>query len=125
MASFLRRPRDRLRDWRRSSLVSPSREAGGLINGKVTFVHRRLWPALVRVAHRFQANQLAQVHQEHTASGHHVSDEFPFPKWVPPEVFVEAQRLGEHQACSALGPWFTLPEKARKPTARKKPRRPV
>ena len=96
-----------------------------LINGKVTFVHRRLWPALVRVAHRFQANQLAQVHQEHTASGHHVSDEFPFPKWVPPEVFVEAQRLGEHQACSALGPWVTLPEKARKPTGRNKSRRPA
>ena len=24
-----------------------------LVNGKVTFVHRRLWPALVRVADRF------------------------------------------------------------------------
>jgi hypothetical protein len=93
-----------------------------LVNGKVTFVHRRLWPALVRVAHQFQANQLAQVHQEHTPSGHHVSHELPFPEWVPPEVFAEAQRLGEQQACSALGPWVTLPEKALKPTGRKKPR---
>ena len=96
-----------------------------LVNGKVTFVHRRLWPALVRVAHRFQANQLAQVHQEHTPSGHHVSHELPFPEWVPPEVFAEAQRLGEQQACSALGPWVTLPEKARKSTSRKQLRRPA
>ena len=87
-----------------------------LVNGKVTFVHRRLWPALVRVAHRFPANQLAQVHQEHTPAGHHVSRELSYPKWVPPEVVEEAQRLSEHEACSALGPWATLPEKAPKPT---------
>src|SRR6202171_3742686 len=93
-----------------------------LVNGKVTFVHRRLWPALVRVAHRFQANQLAQVHQEHTASGHHVSHELPFPKWVPPEVIEVAQRLSEQGACNALSPWLTLPERALKPTGRKKPR---
>ena len=93
-----------------------------LVNGKVTFVHRRLWPALVRVARRFQANQLAQVHQEHTPSGHHVSRELPFPKWVPPEVIEAAQRLSEQEACSALGPWVTLPDKSLKPTGRKKPR---
>jgi len=96
-----------------------------LVNEKVTFVHRRLWPALVRVAHRFQANQLAQVHQEHTPSGHHVSRELSYPKWVPPEVVEEAQRLSEQEACSALGPWLTLPEKARKPTGRNKSRRPA
>ena len=87
-----------------------------LVNGKVTFVHRRLWPALVRVAHRFPANQLAQVHQEHTPAGHHVSRELSYPKWVPPEVVEEAQRLTEQEACSALGPWVTLPRKASKPT---------
>jgi hypothetical protein len=91
-----------------------------LVNGKVTFVHRRLWPALVRVAHRFQANQLAQVHQEHTPSGHHVSRELSYPKWVPPEVTEEAQRLSEQEAWSALGPLATLPDKALKPTGRKK-----
>ena len=87
-----------------------------LVNGKVTFVLRRLWPALVRVAHRFEANQLAQVHQEHTPAGHHVSRELSYPKWVPPEVVEEAQRLTEQEACSALGPWVTLPRKASKPT---------
>jgi hypothetical protein len=87
-----------------------------LVDGKVTFVHRRLWPALVRVAHRFPANHLAQVRQEHTPSGHHVSRELSYPRWVPPEVIEEARRLSEQQACSALGAWATLPSKAPKPT---------
>ena len=39
-----------------------------LVNGKVTLVHRRLWPALVRVADRLEARQLAALHEEHTAS---------------------------------------------------------
>jgi hypothetical protein len=89
---------------------------GRLVHGKVTFVHRRLWPALVRMAHRFQASQLAQVQQEHTPSGHHVSRELAYPKWVPPQVIEQAQRLSEQEACSAAGAWATLPAKAPKPT---------
>jgi hypothetical protein len=85
-----------------------------LVNGKVTFVHRRLWLALVRAAHRFPANHLAQVHQEHTASGHHVSRELSFPKWVPAEVIEAARRLSEDEACTALGPWAMVPRKAAK-----------
>src|SRR6185369_15060174 len=54
-----------------------------LVEGKVTLVHRRLWPALVRVADRFSPTQIAQVREEHTPSGRHVSREVPFPKWVP------------------------------------------
>src|SRR5438132_12033702 len=40
-----------------------------LVNGKVTLVHRRLWPALVRVADRFPVQRLAAIHEEHTSSG--------------------------------------------------------
>jgi hypothetical protein len=76
-----------------------------LVNGKVTFVHRRLWPALVRVAKRFAAAQLAQVHEEHTASGRHVNRKIPFPKWVPPEVMGQAKRMSEKKALDALGSW--------------------
>ena len=76
-----------------------------LVNGKVTFIHRRLWPALVRVAKRFASAQIAQVHEEHTASGQHVTREVPFPKWVPPEVIDQAKRMSENEALSALGPW--------------------
>ena len=76
-----------------------------LVNGKVTFVHRRLWPALVRVAKRFPSAQIAQVHEEHTASGRHVTQEVPFPKWVPAEVMKQATGMSESEALSALGPW--------------------
>ena len=76
-----------------------------LVNGKVTFIHRRLWPALVRAAKRFPSTQIAQVHEEHTASGRHVTREVPFPKWVPAEVVDQAQGISEKEALSALGPW--------------------
>src|SRR5438128_8616568 len=40
-----------------------------LVGGKTTCVHRRLWPALVRLAGRFTANQLAAIEEVHTPSG--------------------------------------------------------
>ena len=52
-----------------------------LVNGKVTLVHSRLWPALVRAANRFSKAQLAKVWDEHTRSGQHVSRKVAFPKW--------------------------------------------
>jgi hypothetical protein len=76
-----------------------------LVGGKITFVHRRLWPALVRASDHFSARQLAQAQQEHTAAGHHVSRDRAFPEWVPPEVFDLALRLDEHDALEALGAW--------------------
>src|SRR5438093_5211676 len=46
-----------------------------LIKGKVTFVHRRLWPALFRAADRLPADGLSQVREVHTSSGRHVTKE--------------------------------------------------
>src|SRR3979409_980640 len=68
-----------------------------LVNGKVTLVHRRLWPALVRAATRFPSGHLSQVHEEHTASGRHVTREVPFPKWVPAGVAERAKALTEKE----------------------------
>lgn len=76
-----------------------------LVNGKVTFVHRRLWPAIVRAATRFAPKHLAQVHEVHTASGRHLARDVPFPKWVPLEVAAEASRLEEADALRKLGEW--------------------
>ena len=73
-----------------------------LVEGKVTFVHRRLWPALARLASEFQPDRICQVRQEHTPSGRHVNREVPFPQWVPPEVMGEARALTEQQARDAL-----------------------
>ncbi len=80
-----------------------------LVEGKVTLVHRRLWPALVRVAKRFPRNRVAQVQQVHSASGRHVNREVPFPTWVPVEVSERAKVISEEEALGALGPWSALP----------------
>lgn len=78
-----------------------------LINGKVTLVHRRLWPSLVRLASRFAPEQLAEVREEHTPSGRHASREVPFPQWVPPEVAEQAEAIGEHEALAVFGAWLS------------------
>ena len=64
-----------------------------LINDRVTYVHRRLWPALVKLSERFGEGQIARVWDEHTDSGRHVSRKLPFPEWVPDDVMQEAQTL--------------------------------
>ena len=76
-----------------------------LVGGKVTFVHRRLWPALVRLANHFPASHLVQARQEHTAAGHHINRDIPFPKWVPPGIIDVARQLTEAEALAALGSW--------------------
>jgi hypothetical protein len=78
-----------------------------LIKGKITLVHRRLWPALVRLAKSFSPDQIAQVKQEHTSSGRHVNKEVPFPRWVPAEVIKRAKSMTEAEAIAALGEWAT------------------
>ena len=91
-----------------------------LVDGKVTLVHRRLWPALVRVAARFPPHQIAQVREEHTPSGQHVSREVPFPKWVPTEVKEKAKRISEQDALITLGPWTLAPKPSLKGARRKR-----
>ncbi len=76
-----------------------------LVAGKVTFVHRRLWPSLVRAANRFPKKHVAQVREVHTSSGRHVVKEVPFPKWVPAEVKTESRRFSLEEALRALGGW--------------------
>ncbi|MBL6749160.1 MAG: hypothetical protein ISP90_01495 [Nevskia sp.] len=76
-----------------------------VVGGKISFVHRRLWPALVRVADRFPARWLAQARQEHSAAGHHLSRDIAFPQWVPPQVLSQARRLTGQEALAALGTW--------------------
>ena len=73
-----------------------------LIDGKVTYVHRRMWPALVKLAPRFTKAQLAKVWDKHTESGAHVSRRIAFPKWVPREVIKEAEALSIAEAEQVL-----------------------
>lgn len=74
-----------------------------LVDGKITYVHRRLWPSLIRAAERIPPKRLAQVNEIHTASGRHVTEEVAFPTWVPDDVSVKASKLSEEQAVLNLG----------------------
>jgi len=64
-----------------------------LAQGKITFVHRRVWPALVRLAKHFPKRALAAIRQEHTAFGRHRNVVTPFPKWVPRAILAQGRRL--------------------------------
>jgi len=77
-----------------------------LIKGKITFVHRRLWPALVRAAGRLPSDRLSQVRDVHTSSGRHVTQEVPFPDWVPSSVRAAARRLSEAAALAEFAAWI-------------------
>jgi hypothetical protein len=83
---------------------SPDVVATRLVNGKVTLIHRRLWPALVRLASRFPPERLAALHEEHTSSGRHRTTTTSFPDWVPPDVIAAADALSEAQAEELLSP---------------------
>lgn len=73
-----------------------------VIQGKVTFVHQRLWPALVRLAPRLSKQSLARITEVHTRSGRHVVRSQAYPKWVPAAVESRAARLSDAAARRAL-----------------------
>jgi hypothetical protein len=74
-----------------------------LVAGKVTLVHRRLWPALVRLAGKLPRRGLTAIREEHTASGRHRVVITSFPRWVPREIADRARKLSESQAIARLG----------------------
>jgi hypothetical protein len=74
-----------------------------LAGGKVTYVHRRLWPALVRLAGRLPRAGLAAIREEHTERGHHRTVVTPFPRWVPKDVLARSKRLSVEAAVTKVG----------------------
>ena len=80
-----------------------------LIDGKVTLVHRRLWPALIRVAEHFAPERLVRVDHEHPSSGRHINHETPFPLWADAFRQSAANAFAESQAFDALGMWSQQP----------------
>ena len=79
-----------------------------LVDRKVTFVHRRLWPALVRLADELGRDRLAAIKQEHTAAGAHRNVVTPFPEWAPEETQRAADRLSPDDARALLGDGLKL-----------------
>jgi hypothetical protein len=78
-----------------------------LIDGKVTFVHRRMWPALVRLgnAGAVATEMLGCVQQEHMPTGEHRNTVVPFPEWVDDATAVAAGKL-DVDAARALVPYL-------------------
>jgi hypothetical protein len=76
-----------------------------LLDGKLTFVHRRLWPALVRLANELGRQRLTMIVQMHTSSGAHKNITTPFARWVTPELNRAARRLSVDEARGRLGAW--------------------
>ncbi len=74
-----------------------------LVLGKITYVHKRLWPALVCLAERFDKKRLAAIHEMHTSSGQHEVKVIDFPDWVSTEVKEAAENLTEQKAVAELG----------------------
>ena len=80
-----------------------------LVDGKLALVHRRLWPALVRLVAWLGPDALASVQEEHTPSGAHRSRAIAFPEWVPRDVMEHAAHLTEAEAVAQL-PAGVLPD---------------
>jgi len=66
-----------------------------LIDGKITFAHRRVWPALVRLGRdgAVPTDKLAAVQQEHLPTGEHRNFITPFPDWVDDATAKAADKL--------------------------------
>lgn len=86
-----------------------------LVEGKITYVHRRLWPALVKLASRFPRAQLARVWNEHTPSGAHRSRRLAFPRWIPADVTRQSKKLPLSEAEALLSALLRLARQRAKP----------
>ena len=76
-----------------------------LIDGKITLVHRRVWPALVRLAGdgALATARVAALQQEHMPTGEHRKLVTPFPEWVDDETAHAAAQLSADAARRLLG----------------------
>ena len=74
-----------------------------LLGGKVTYVHRRLWPAVIKLRDQIEPKDLSAIREIHTPQGKHKISAVAFPKRVPAEVAVEAKNLSGSKAAEMLG----------------------
>lgn len=75
-----------------------------LVNGKVTLVHRRIWPALIALADHFDPDRLSWIVSEHTETGAHRNRRIAWPDWVPDETRTAGNELDRESA------WLALPD---------------
>jgi len=89
------------------ALTRAVRDAGDvlscrLVDGRITYVHRRLWPALVRLAPEIGRRRIDAIQERHTATGQHVIRLRRYPLWVAADVKAAGRRLSDAAARRAL-----------------------
>jgi hypothetical protein len=72
------------------------------IDNKITYVHRRLWPTLVKLSAELDTTTLGAIREEHLPGGKHELRVTEFPRWVPAEVLAASKRLTRRDAQSLL-----------------------
>ncbi|MDQ3370511.1 MAG: hypothetical protein M3680_34260 [Myxococcota bacterium] len=79
-----------------------------LVDNKVTFVHRRRWAALAKLAQAgvLAPERVASIQQEHLPTGEHRNFTTPYPDWVPDDVAADAEAMSVEEAREALGAWL-------------------
>lgn len=82
-----------------------------LVGGKITYVHRRLWPALARLAPTLGARRLASIWEVHTKTGTHRVYRKPFGSWLPVGVPARAAKLTSAVARAQLGAAIVDPKR--------------
>jgi hypothetical protein len=75
-----------------------------VVDGKISFAHERVWPALVKLAAEFPRKDLARIRETHTESGAHRVENVAFPKWVPAKTSADAERMSDADARATLAP---------------------
>lgn len=73
-----------------------------LVSGKITYVHRRLWPALYVLRRRVGERRLAAITEVHTPSGKHVMRSVPFARFLPGTAIAAARRMTKARAKALL-----------------------
>jgi hypothetical protein len=83
---------------------SPDIRCFKLVDGKVTFAHRKIWPALVRLGRDglIATEQLGSLQQEHMPTGEHRNFVTPFPDWVDDSTAKTADGLSADKARAQL-----------------------
>lgn len=94
-----------------------------LVEGKITYVHRRLWPALVRLADQIGPGRLDALREEHTPSGAHKLVTRAFSTWVTADLRSAAKRLSQTEARSQVGEWLAPRASGKSSTEAKRGRR--
>ena len=77
-----------------------------LAKGRITYIHRRLWPYFIRFADCFPLHALDRVREVHLDSGRHERQDIPFPDWVPVELTNEAKSLSLSEAKDVIAVWL-------------------